>query len=105
MPIFTIFQTPFDIWLAFKGLLPPVFALIISTISLCGWVTQIGFWFYCEVSAPGILESIPAWCPNANGDSDVGQVKAFLGTLVAIVFSVYLILAGITVARGRKTRE
>lgn len=105
MPLFTISQAPFDLWLAFKGIFPPVFALIVSMISLGGWITQISFWFYCEVSAPGILESIPAWCPNTNRVPEIGRVKAFLGIFVTTAFSVYLVLAGIAVTRERRDRK
>ncbi|OCK82049.1 hypothetical protein K432DRAFT_403239 [Lepidopterella palustris CBS 459.81] len=72
MPLLTFFQSPIDLACALRGMLSPAIALTTSTISLCGWVTQISFWFYCEVSSHENLEQIPAWCPNTSRDPDVG---------------------------------
>jgi hypothetical protein len=102
MPILTFFQTPIELSFALKGILSPVIALITSTIFLCGWIVQISFWFYCEVSSAVIMESVPAWCPNSAQDPNVGQVKPFVGVFVAVAFCVYLSLSAAAVAKSRQ---
>jgi hypothetical protein len=105
MPILTFFQTPIELSFALKGILSPVIALITSIIFLCGWIVQISFWFYCEVSSPVVMESVPAWCPNSAQDPDVGQVKPFVGVLVAVAFCVYMSLSAAAVAKGRRRED
>jgi hypothetical protein len=102
MPILTFFQTLIELSLIFKGILTPIIALLTSTISLCGWIAQISFWFYCEVSSGSVMESVPAWCPNTVEDPNVGQVKPFVGVFVAVAFCVYMSLSAAAFARNRR---
>jgi hypothetical protein len=102
MPILTFFQLPADLYSSLKGRLVPVVALITSVIFFCGWITQISVWYYCEISAALIMESVPAWCPNNAYDPNTGSVKPIVGTLIALAFCVYLSLAAAAVTKSKQ---
>ena len=69
------------------------------------------------MTAPNMGESFSGseWCPNAqlsDHDStlrsttgDIGTARAFVGLVVAVGAFVYVVLAAVSVARGRKVAK
>ncbi len=114
MPFITLFWAALDIGLASVASLSPVHALISSIFLLCGWITQFSIWMQCEMTAPNVDESFSGseWCPNAqlsdhgstlkSTTGDIGTARAFIGLVVAVGAFVYMVLAAVSVARGRK---
>ena len=103
-PIITFFFIPTKLGLIAKGLISPVISIILSIVMMCGWIVQISFWFYCEISSESILEMIPSWCPNAK-ESTVGDAKAFIGLFIVVAFCVVLGLSAAAVHRNRKSQS
>lgn len=63
---------------------------------------------YCEVTAPNIEEQDPSWCPNSSVWGDylvrygIGMGKDWLGLIIMVALLVYVTLAAMAIARGRK---
>jgi hypothetical protein len=83
-------------------MLTPLTCLIMSIFMLCVWVTQISFWFYCEVSAGSILESIPLWCPNSSTESSIAQARPYVGMSIAIAFFAAITFSAAAVHNNRR---
>lgn len=64
VPLLSILAFLLALFLHLRSVLSIPFALIISTITAVGWITQASIWLNCEVSGPRIAESVPSYCPR-----------------------------------------
>ncbi|KAF2664510.1 hypothetical protein BT63DRAFT_483214 [Microthyrium microscopicum] len=101
-PLITLFLIPVQLFLTAKNRLSTRTTLCTSVVLLCGWIAQISFWFFCEISAQSILEWTPLWCPNVSRDPAVGQAKAYLGLFIAIGFCIAMSVSAAAVHRKQR---
>ncbi|KAL8917128.1 MAG: hypothetical protein Q9208_008134 [Pyrenodesmia sp. 3 TL-2023] len=112
VPFLSVFHATFDLMAFSIGRLHPRYALAASTLFLCGWAVQLGFWTQCDLpenldTATTCMQTYirrnPRGGPDLLGISEgLARSKVAFGFLVLVLYAAYLSVAAAAVHKQRK---